>query len=44
MSQSHNSVDKVGFVPQACEEEIAICGVAVGLDVLLGKIRLKSKS
>jgi hypothetical protein len=35
MSQSHDSVNEVGFVPQACEEEIAIRGVAVGLDVLL---------
>jgi hypothetical protein len=35
MSQSHDGVDEVGFIPQACEEEIAICSVTVGFDVLL---------
>jgi hypothetical protein len=35
MSQSHNGVDEVGFVPQAYEEEIAMYGVTVGFDVLL---------
>ena len=42
MSLSHDSVDKIGFVRQTCEEEIAISGVAIRLDVLLGQVRLKS--
>lgn len=42
MSLSHDSIDEIGFVRQACKEEIAISGVAIGLDVLLGQVRLKS--